>query len=100
MCIIKDVPEAKKQYCANVCLKVNMKLGGMKAFLPPPDIPFIAQCPTVITGADVTHPAPSDMRIPSIAALCASIDARASRYSSTIRSFKITVLKLFKILLA
>ncbi|KAI7907008.1 Piwi domain-containing protein [Cokeromyces recurvatus] len=81
----KHIADAKKQYCANVCLKVNMKLGGMNLFLTPPYIPFIAQRPTIIIGADVTHPAPGDMNRPSIAALSASMDARASRYSSSIR---------------
>ncbi|OBZ91340.1 Protein argonaute 1 [Choanephora cucurbitarum] len=81
----KHVADAKKQYCANVCLKVNMKLGGMNLFLSPPQIPFIAQRPTIILGADVTHPGPGDMNRPSIAALSASMDARASRYSSAIR---------------
>ncbi|CAO0794814.1 unnamed protein product [Mucor circinelloides] len=81
----KHIADAKKQYCANVCLKVNMKLGGMNLFLAPPHIPFIAQRPTIVLGADVTHPAPGDMNRPSIAALAASMDARASRYSSSIR---------------
>jgi hypothetical protein len=81
----KHIADAKKQYCANVCLTVNMKLGGMNLFLSPPQIPFIAQRPTIILGADVTHPAPGDMNRPSIAALSASMDARASRYSSAIR---------------
>ncbi|KAI9272608.1 Piwi domain-containing protein [Sporodiniella umbellata] len=81
----KHIADAKKQYCANVCLKVNMKLGGMNLFLPPTQIPFIAQRPTIIFGADVTHPAPGDMNRPSVAALCASMDARASRYASAIR---------------
>ncbi|KAI8979788.1 Piwi domain-containing protein [Mycotypha africana] len=81
----KHIADAKKQYCANVCLKVNMKLGGMNLFLSPPQIPFIAQRPTIIIGADVTHPSPGDFNRPSIAALSASMDARASRYSSAIR---------------
>ncbi|GAB5586216.1 hypothetical protein Unana1_01116 [Umbelopsis nana] len=81
----KHIHEAKKQYCANVCLKVNLKLGGMNSFIVPQQIPFISQRPTIIFGADVTHPAPGDMNRPSIAALCASMDARASRYASSIR---------------
>ncbi|KAI7870721.1 Piwi domain-containing protein [Spinellus fusiger] len=81
----KHIADAKKQYCANVCLKVNMKLGGMNLFLSPSQIPFIAQRPTILFGADVTHPAPGDMNRPSVAALTASMDARASRYASAIR---------------
>jgi hypothetical protein len=50
--------QAKKQYCANVCLKMNVKLGGMNSFLNPTQIPFITERPTILMGADVTHPAP------------------------------------------
>jgi hypothetical protein len=81
----KHIGEAKKQYCANVCLKVNMKLGGMNLFLSPPQIPFISTRPTIVFGADVTHPAPGDFNRPSVAAVTASMDARASRYASAIR---------------
>ncbi|RCI01857.1 eukaryotic translation initiation factor 2C, 3 [Rhizopus stolonifer] len=81
----KHIADAKKQYCANVCLKVNMKLGGMNLFLPPDQIQFISQRPTIIFGADVTHPAAGDMNRPSVAALVGSMDARASRYASAIR---------------
>jgi len=81
----KHIADAKKQYCANVCLKVNMKLGGMNLFLPPQQIPFISGRPTIVFGADVTHPAPGDMNRPSVAAVTASLDARASRYASAIR---------------
>lgn len=62
-----------------------MKLGGMNLFLSPPQIPFISQRPTIVFGADVTHPAPGDMNRPSIASVTASMDARASRYASAIR---------------
>ncbi|KAI8062500.1 Piwi domain-containing protein [Gongronella butleri] len=81
----KHIGEPKKQYCANVCLKVNMKLGGVNVFLDGSQIPFVAQVPTIIFGADVTHPSPGDMNRPSVAAVTASMDAFASRYASTIR---------------
>ncbi|RIA81109.1 Piwi domain-containing protein [Glomus cerebriforme] len=75
----------KKQYCANVCLKMNVKLGGMNSFLNPTHIPFIADKPTIVMGADVTHPAPGKSERTSVAALCASLDAKASRYAASIR---------------
>ncbi|KAI7880301.1 Piwi-domain-containing protein [Lichtheimia hyalospora FSU 10163] len=81
----KHINDAKKQYCANVCLKVNMKLGGMNLYLSPQQIPFISERPTIVFGGDVTHPAPGDMNRPSVAAATASMDARASRYASAIR---------------
>jgi hypothetical protein len=78
---------AKKQYCANICLKINAKLGGMNSFINPSQMPFITQRPTIIMGASVTHPAPGDQDTgrPSIAAVTASMDAKAFRYSATIR---------------
>jgi eukaryotic translation initiation factor 2C len=81
----KHIADANKQYCANVSLKVNVKLGGTNTCLPNGQIPFISQKPTIIFGADVTHPSPGDFARPSIAALTASMDAQASRYASTIR---------------
>ena len=107
----KHTIQAKKQYCANVCLKMNVKLGGMNSFLSPSQIPFITDRPTILMGADVTHPSPGKLcnslifshevfkylyysyylknsgerERPSIAALCASMDAKASRYAASIR---------------
>ncbi|RIA93562.1 Piwi domain-containing protein [Glomus cerebriforme] len=80
----KHMFAAKKQYCANVCLKINAKLGGMNSFINPSQIPFITERPTVLMGASVIHPALCDDR-PSIAALCASMDAKAFRYTASIR---------------
>ncbi|KAI9489904.1 Piwi domain-containing protein [Zychaea mexicana] len=81
----KHINSARFDYCANVCLKVNMKLGGMNKYLPANLTPFLAQRPTIVFGADVTHPAPGDVNRPSIAAVTASMDARATNYSSEIR---------------
>nr|CAG8437835.1 8491_t:CDS:10 [Entrophospora candida] len=81
----KNMLAPKKQYCANVCLKINVKLGGMNSFLNPAEIPFISERPTILMGADVTHPPPGSQNKPSIAALCASMDAKASRYAASIR---------------
>ncbi|KAF9193168.1 Eukaryotic translation initiation factor 2C [Haplosporangium sp. Z 11] len=76
---------AKKQYCANVCLKMNVKLGGMNSFLSPQQTPFLAQKPTILFGADVSHPSPGDTKHPSIASLVGSMDAKAARYAATVR---------------
>ncbi|CAO3587528.1 unnamed protein product [Absidia cylindrospora] len=81
----KHIAEAKKQYCANVCLKVNTKLGGYNHIVDKSQLPFINQKPTIIFGADVTHPGPGEINRPSIAALTASMDSTASKYASSIR---------------
>ncbi|PKC13872.1 Piwi-domain-containing protein [Rhizophagus irregularis] len=83
----KHMFAAKKLYCANVCLKMNVKLGGMNSFIDPTQVPFITQRPTILMGASVTHPAPGAENTgrPSIAAVTASMDAKASRYAASIR---------------
>ncbi|CAG8475064.1 Piwi domain-containing protein [Rhizophagus irregularis DAOM 181602=DAOM 197198] len=83
----KHMFTVKKQYCANVCLKINVKLGGMNSFINPSQMPFITQRPTILMGASVTHPAPGaeNMGRPSIAAVTASMDAKAYRYAASIR---------------
>ncbi|CAG8461331.1 16740_t:CDS:10, partial [Acaulospora morrowiae] len=81
----RHMMQAKKQYCANVCLKLNVKLGGMNLYITPTQIPFISDRPTILLGADISHPAAGDPSRPSVSAVCASLDARASRYSATIR---------------
>ncbi|KAJ3011116.1 hypothetical protein HKX48_007014 [Thoreauomyces humboldtii] len=81
----KHITAAKKQYCANVCLKLNVKLGGMNCYLANKQLPFISDKPSIVFGADITHPAPGDHNRPSIAAVVASVDAQCSRYAAAIR---------------
>ncbi|KAG0352789.1 eukaryotic translation initiation factor 2C, 2, partial [Gamsiella multidivaricata] len=81
---IKHMREPKKQYCANVCLKMNVKLGGMNAHLAQ-GIPFIMAKPTIIFGGDVSHPQAGDTVRPSIASLVGSMDSYAARYAATVR---------------
>ncbi|PKC01525.1 Piwi-domain-containing protein [Rhizophagus irregularis] len=85
-CILsKKAINPKKQYCANVCLKMNVKLGGENSFLIPEHIQFVADQPTILMGADITHPSPGDYKSPSYAALCGSMNARASHYIASLR---------------
>ncbi|PKY39143.1 Piwi-domain-containing protein [Rhizophagus irregularis] len=83
----KHMFAAKKLYCANVCLKMNVKLGGMNSFIDPTQVPFITQRSTILMGASVTHPVPGAENTgrPSVAAVTASMDAKASRYAASIR---------------
>ncbi|CAB4481808.1 unnamed protein product [Rhizophagus irregularis] len=41
--------------------------------------------PTILMGADVTHPSPGDTESPSYAALCGSLNVKASRYAASLR---------------
>ncbi|KAK2980070.1 hypothetical protein RJ640_028799 [Escallonia rubra] len=76
-CQPKHVSRIGKQYLENVALKINVKAGGsnnvlMHAF--DRKIPLVSDRPTIIFGADVTHPSPGEDASPSIAAVVASMD--------------------------
>ncbi|ESQ51256.1 hypothetical protein EUTSA_v10016181mg [Eutrema salsugineum] len=65
------------QYMENVALKINVKSGGRNTVLDDAirrRIPLITDRPTIIMGADVTHPQPGEDSSPSIAAVVASMD--------------------------
>ncbi|KAF9304752.1 eukaryotic translation initiation factor 2C, 2 [Mortierella antarctica] len=82
---MKHIQMAKRQYCANVCLKMNVKIGGVNVQLSSGMLDFVTTKPTIIIGVDVTHPHPSDYTHPSIAAAVASLDNRAARYATAVR---------------
>ncbi|XP_010270731.1 PREDICTED: protein argonaute 1-like isoform X2 [Nelumbo nucifera] len=76
-CLTKHVFRMSKQYLANVALKVNVKVGGRNTVLVDAlsrRIPLVSDRPTIIFGADVTHPHPGEDSSPSIAAVVASQD--------------------------
>ena len=78
-CILaKNVKKANRATISNLCLKINAKLGGVNTIIDPPASIFSQ--PVIVMGADVTHPAPGDIRKPSIAAVTASMDRYASKY--------------------
>uniref|UniRef100_A0A061SHJ7 Aubergine n=2 Tax=Tetraselmis sp. GSL018 TaxID=582737 RepID=A0A061SHJ7_9CHLO len=71
-----------EQYAANVALKINAKLGGGNWAIQ--GLPCMDE-PCIIFGADISHPAAGrGNREPSIAALVASMDPFASRYTGRI----------------
>nr|AIN75617.1 argonaute 1 [Dimocarpus longan] len=76
-CLTKHVFRMSKQYLANVALKINVKVGGRNTVLLDAisrRIPLVSDRPTIIFGADVTHPHPGEDSSPSIAAVVASQD--------------------------
>ncbi|CAK8538743.1 unnamed protein product [Lathyrus sativus] len=76
-CLTKHVFKMSKQYLANVSLKINVKVGGRNTVLVDAlshSIPIVGEKPTIIFGADVTHPHPGEDSSPSIAAVVASQD--------------------------
>lgn len=79
----KHIAAAKKQYCANVALKINVKLGGSNHTVNNGEIPFVSDVPTIVFGIDISHPFPGS-NAPSVAAVTASMDSMAVGYVSTI----------------
>ncbi|KAH0469624.1 hypothetical protein IEQ34_001182 [Dendrobium chrysotoxum] len=76
-CLVKHVSRMSTQYLANVALKINVKVGGRNTVLVDAisrRLPLVSEKPTIIFGADVTHPHPGEDSSPSIAAVVASQD--------------------------
>ncbi|KAI3380253.1 hypothetical protein SNEBB_010630 [Seison nebaliae] len=82
----KNVQKTNPQTLSNLCLKINVKLGGINNILVPSVRPVsVFREPVVFIGADVTHPPAGDRLKPSIAAVVGSMDAHPSRYAATVR---------------
>ena len=82
----KNVNKTTPQTLSNLCLKINVKLGGVNNILVPTLRPInVFREPVIFIGADVTHPPAGDKTKPSIAAVVASMDAHPSRYAATVR---------------
>ncbi|ETV88979.1 hypothetical protein H257_00397 [Aphanomyces astaci] len=82
--LAKHVGKASPQYIANLMLKVNMKLGGRNVVCRGA-LPKISECPTIIFGADVTHPVSIDKSKPSISSVVATMDRFASHHAACVR---------------
>ncbi|XP_010259157.1 PREDICTED: protein argonaute 10-like isoform X2 [Nelumbo nucifera] len=87
-CLTKHVFKINKQYLANVALKINVKMGGRNTVLLDAiswRIPLVSDIPTIIFGADVTHPENGEDSSPSIAAVVASQDwPEVSKYAGLV----------------
>lgn len=87
-CIVAaNVRNTKPTFCANVCLKINMKLNGKNSILREP-LPLVSTTPTIIIGADVEHPRSGIGSRPSIASVVASMDAFSAQYVARVAAQK------------
>jgi eukaryotic translation initiation factor 2C len=79
--------KANIQYWANVLLKVNVKLGGVNLIPDQASVSVLSDpnTPTIVLGADVIHPAPGLIGVPSYAALVGNVDANVSKYIAVTR---------------
>ena len=73
-------------YLGNLALKVNAKLGGCNVLLRPSApggvrIAGVSEVPTLLIGADVTHPSPGSDAA-SVAAVVGSVDLHGGRYEA------------------
>jgi eukaryotic translation initiation factor 2C len=83
-----DLPKDKsayQQYLTNLCMKINMKGGGINH-----QVAFTAGKlnlnKTIVFGADVTHPGASQcIGYPSIACVVASVDRYFMNYPGSMR---------------
>ncbi|KAF1362486.1 Piwi-domain-containing protein [Lizonia empirigonia] len=88
----KHVMSASPQYISNVCMKVNAKLGGCtsvaKSALIPRLNPKAASTPTMVVGADVSHPAPGagSSEAASFAAITVSADIHFAKYWADVQT--------------
>ncbi len=86
---VNHIVKAQPQYCSNVCMKLNAKLGGTTATVAmgtgtkSPKSFFNG--PTMILGADVSHPSPGSPQA-SMAALTMSMDQEACRYAAAVQT--------------
>uniref|UniRef100_A0A0A9GCU2 AGO911 n=1 Tax=Arundo donax TaxID=35708 RepID=A0A0A9GCU2_ARUDO len=88
-CLGKHVISTSAPFMANVALKINTKAGGRNSVLADPglSLPIVCNKPTIIFGADVTHPAALDDTAPSIASVVASLDwPEVTKYSGVVRA--------------
>ncbi|KAK9827384.1 hypothetical protein WJX81_005044 [Elliptochloris bilobata] len=78
-------PRGRPQYCSNIAMKVNAKLGGTNCILDGmvSAHPWTSK-PFMVCGADVTHPMGFSETEPSIAAVVASLDRYCSRYAAEV----------------
>ncbi|KAJ9083376.1 hypothetical protein DSO57_1035333 [Entomophthora muscae] len=85
-CVQSDkIFKPNRQYSANVCLKMNAKLGGINAAIHPSELGDLKSPSTLIIGADLSHPSPGSDEAPSITACIGSIDFSACRFASSVR---------------
>ncbi|KAG9290886.1 hypothetical protein G9A89_011036 [Geosiphon pyriformis] len=80
---------SNKQYCANVAMKLNSKLGGINVQLNSTEIPLLEKEPVLLLGADVTHwprKRSGEKVPPSIVAVVGSLDRQGGQYTAKLHA--------------
>ena len=84
----KNIFRVNKSTIANICLKMNAKLGGINHIvdMAPTPSAHLFKKPIMFIGADVNHPGVgADEYTPSIAAMVGSLDSKLGKYASSVR---------------
>ena len=84
----KNLYRINKSTIANICLKMNAKLGGVNHIVDMTRTPSaeLFKRPIMFIGASVSHPGPgTDEFTPSIAAMVGSLDPGLAKYHSCVR---------------
>ena len=84
----KNLFRINKSTIANICLKMNAKLGGINHVVDMARTPSadLFKRPIMFIGADVNHPGiGADEFTPSIAAMVGSLDSKLAKYASSVR---------------
>ena len=84
----QHVRKAQGQYCSNVCMKVNSKLGGQTSRIAhkgAPNTSAFFKKPTMMIGVDVSHGNTSVGNV-STAAMCVSMDKDAAVYDAAVQT--------------
>ena len=84
----KNLFKLNKSTIANICMKMNAKLGGINHVVDVSRSPSaeLFKRPIMFIGANVKHPGPgTDCYTPLIAAMVGSIDSNLAKYVSCVR---------------
>ncbi|KAK3990966.1 Piwi domain-containing protein [Cladorrhinum sp. PSN332] len=83
------VKKAQPQYCSNVCMKVNAKLGGQTSRIAtkgPKGGSAFFRVPTMMIGCDISHGSDMEGNDLSVAALTVSMDKDAAVYCAGVQT--------------
>ncbi|KAI6230110.1 hypothetical protein M3Y99_01102100 [Aphelenchoides fujianensis] len=87
--LFRNVQRPSPASCANIVLKINMKLGGVNSCLVADDVSarFLVNRPVLVLGIDVTHPTQMEERagMPSVAAVVGNLDMLPQVYGANVQ---------------
>ncbi|KAI6242624.1 hypothetical protein M3Y99_00167000 [Aphelenchoides fujianensis] len=87
--LFRNVQRPSPATCANLVLKINMKLGGVNSALVADDVSarYLVNRPVLVLGIDVTHPTQMEERagMPSVAAVVGNLDMLPQAYGANVK---------------